>query len=48
MRAQNYLLIHHALAQAEVQKRPPVARLDPDREDKKTQKVVRQMKRMKR
>lgn len=48
MRAQNYLLIHHALAQAVVQKRPPVARLDPDREDKKTQKVVRQMKRLKR
>jgi hypothetical protein len=48
MRDRNYLLIHHALAQAEVQKRPPVARLDPNREDKKTQKVVRQMKRLKR
>lgn len=48
MRANNHLLIHHALAQAEVQKRPPVARLDADRSDKKTQKVVRQMKRLKR
>ncbi|MCL4262667.1 MAG: SEC-C domain-containing protein [Anaerolineae bacterium] len=48
MREKNTLLIHHALAQAEVQRRPPVARLDPDREDKKTQKVVRQMKRLKR
>lgn len=48
MRANNYLLIHHALEQAEKQNRPPVARLDPDRPDKKTQKVVRQMKRFKR
>jgi hypothetical protein len=48
MRANNQLLIHHALAQAEAQKRPPVARLDANRTDKKTQKVVRQMKRIKR
>lgn len=48
MRTHNHLLIHHALAQAKVQGRPPVARLDADRPDKKTQKVVRQMKRLKR
>lgn len=48
MRARNYLLIHHALAEAEKQKRPPVARMNPERDDKKTQKVVQQMKRFKR
>lgn len=48
MRRHNTLLIHHALQQAERQGRPPVARLDPNREDKKTQKLVRQMKRFKR
>lgn len=48
MRANNHLIIHHALAQAVVQKRPPVARLDPHRPDKKTQKVVQQVKRLKR
>ncbi|MCP5097492.1 MAG: SEC-C domain-containing protein [Chloroflexi bacterium] len=48
MRQYNHLLVHHALEQAKVQGRPPVARLDPDRPDKKTQKVVRGMKRLKR
>lgn len=48
MRRNNVLLVHHALEQAQRQGRPPVARLDPDRPDKKTQKVVRGMKRMKR
>jgi hypothetical protein len=48
MRANNHLLIHHALAQAEAQHRPPVARLDTNRPDKKTQKIVRQVKRLKR
>ncbi len=48
MRRHNVLMIHHALEEAEKQGRPPVARLDPDREDKKTQKLVRGMKRMKR
>ena len=33
MRANNYRLIHHALAEAERIGRPPVARLDPDRDD---------------
>lgn len=34
MRANNHLIIHHALAQAEAAGRPPVARMDPQREDK--------------
>lgn len=45
MRKYNHLLVHHALDQAVEKGRPPVARLDPDRPDKKTQKVVRNMKR---
>lgn len=48
MRHNNFLITHHALAQAEAKGRPPVARLNPDRPDKKTQKVARQMKRFKR
>lgn len=48
MRANNHLLIRHALAQAEIQNRPPVARLDSNRADRKTQKIVRQLKRFKR
>lgn len=48
MRAKTHLLIHHALAQAEMQNRPPVARLDSNRPDRKTQKIVRQLKRFKR
>jgi hypothetical protein len=43
MRRHNHLLIHHALEQAKIQGRPPVARLDPDRLDKKTQAVARQV-----
>lgn len=43
MRRHNHLIIHHALAQAKIQGRPPVARLDPDRPDKKTQAVARQV-----
>lgn len=46
MRRNNYLLIHHALAEAKVQGRPPVARLNPDRQDKAVQKLARGMKRM--
>lgn len=34
LRANNYLLAHHALEQAEKVGRPPVARLDPNRPDK--------------
>lgn len=48
MRQHNHLLIHHALDQAVQKNRPPVARLDPDRPDKKTQKIVRNLKRFKR
>lgn len=44
MRRHNHLLVHHALEQAEVQGRPPVARLNPNREDAKTQKIVSKMK----
>jgi uncharacterized protein YecA (UPF0149 family) len=43
MRRHNHLLIHHALEQAKLQGRPPVARLDPNRPDKKTQAVARQV-----
>jgi len=44
MRRHNHLLVHHALEHAAIQGRPPVARLNPDREDLKTQKVVTKMK----
>lgn len=43
MRRHNHLLIHHALEQAQQKKRPPVARLDPNRSDKKTQTVAKQV-----
>jgi hypothetical protein len=33
LRRHNYLFIHHALQQAELKQRPPVARLDPKRSD---------------
>lgn len=48
MRRHNVIMVHHALAEAQKQGRPPVARLDPDRDDKKTQKLVRGMKRLRR
>lgn len=44
MRDNSYLTVHHALAQAERVKRPPVARLDPNREDGKTQVMASKMK----
>ena len=43
MRRHNHLIVHHALEQAKLKKRPPVARLDPDRPDKKTQTVAKQI-----
>lgn len=46
MRRHNHLLVHHALAQAQIQGRAPVARLDPDRPDKQTQKLARSLKRL--
>jgi hypothetical protein len=48
MRLHNHLLIHHALAEAEVQGRPPIARLNPNRQDKATQKMAKGMKRFRR
>ncbi len=47
-RARNHLLVHHALVQAEQKGRPPVARLDPNRPDKKMQKVVQKISKRKR
>lgn len=44
MRDNSYLIVHHALAQAERVGRPPVARLDENREDGKTQKMASRMK----
>lgn len=44
MRRNNHILIHHALEQAKVQGRPPVACLDPNRPDKATQKIVHTVK----
>ncbi len=48
MRQHSHLLVHHALLEAENQGRPPVARLDADRGDKKTQKIARNIARLKR
>ncbi|MBK8985160.1 MAG: SEC-C domain-containing protein [Chloroflexi bacterium] len=45
MRRHNYILVHHALEHAAIQGRPPVARLNPDRDDLKTQKRVTKIKR---
>lgn len=44
MRRHNHFLVHHALEQAEIQGRPPVARLNPNRDDVKTQKIIHKMK----
>jgi hypothetical protein len=41
MRRQNILLIHHALEQAQKAGRPPVARLDPHRQDKAVRQRMR-------
>lgn len=48
MRRHSHLLVHHALVEAKNQGRPPVARLDADRSDKKTQKIAQGMARFKR
>ncbi|MCL4870626.1 MAG: SEC-C domain-containing protein [Anaerolineae bacterium] len=48
MRRHNIILIHHALEQAKLKGRPPVARLDPNRSDKKKQLIIRQMRRLRR
>ena len=48
MRRHSHLLVHHALAEAKKQGRPPVARLDANRPDTKTQKIAQGMARFKR
>ena len=48
LRRHNHLLVHHALAEAKKQSRPPVARLDVNRPYTKTQKIARGMSRFKR
>jgi hypothetical protein len=41
MRAENFRLIHHALEQSEAAGRPPVARLDPNRDDAALRRMAR-------
>ena len=48
LRRHSHLLVHHALAEAKAKGRPPVARLDANRSDTKTQKIARGMSRFKR
>lgn len=48
MRRHNIILIHHALEQAKLRDRPPVARFDPTRPDRKQQKIVHQLRRFRR
>ena len=48
MRKHSHLLVHHALQEAQNQGRPPVARLDANRPDVKTQKLARSVARLKR
>jgi hypothetical protein len=48
MRRHSYLLVHHALLEAKNRGRPPVARLDANRSDTKTQKIAQGMARFKR
>lgn len=47
MRRHNVMLVHHALEQADAHGRWPVSRLDPNHEDKKPNKLVQQLKRLK-
>jgi len=47
LRRHNHHIIHHALVQAVLKGRPPVAALDPHRPDKLVQTAARQMKRFK-
>ena len=48
MRRHNSILIHHALEQAELKDRYPVARLDPNRKDNATRAAARQLRRLQR
>lgn len=46
MRRQGYLIIHHALEQAELKGRPPVAGKDPNRADELVRKAAMRMRRL--
>lgn len=46
MRRRGYLIIHHALEQAELQGRPPVAAKDPERSDKMVQKAAERLRQL--
>lgn len=46
MRRQGHLIIHHALEQAELKGRPPVANKDPNRADELVRKAAMQMRRL--
>jgi hypothetical protein len=46
LRRHNHLFIHHALQQAELQQRPPVARLDPKRSDSLVRGAAQKIKKM--
>jgi hypothetical protein len=46
LRRSSHLIIHHALAQAKIQGRPPVAALDSNRADEMVRKATRQVRRM--
>ncbi len=48
LRNHSHLLVHHALAEAKNQGRPPVVRLDANRPDVKTQKIAKGLARFKR
>jgi hypothetical protein len=46
MRRNGYLVIHHALEQAEIMGRPPVAASDPDRKDNLTRKAAQRLRKL--
>lgn len=46
MRRNGYLVIHHALEQAEIKGRPPVAAGDPDRKDNLTRKAAQRLRKL--
>jgi hypothetical protein len=48
MRRQGYLIIHHALEQAEIMGRPPVAAVNPNRADQLARKAARQIRKLQR
>jgi len=48
LRQYGYLIIHHALEQAELKGRPPVAGHDPDRKDKLARRAARRLRKLQR